>query len=456
MTEQFLLPQSRSYYIRGNKNGLDKLTLKQTSAVVSVVEGWNYNYSKSVFDDMLVNVKTLNEKYWYKFPRFIQMIFEKKYPKLPVTVKTYDVKMMNHLVFTWINQKSRENVEIKYQNKRNLEKFGAFSEIQEEAPAQINAIVAEEHDVEIIEAPVGVQEPIENVDLTGMESEEDVADDKMVNDEEEEDENLDESETETETLAEGLTVESEEISELVHVSPPHVEPVVTTEAAIIDQSQDDSNADPPPRKQSRRDHRISGEVSVDVQTTKKTTIPTSTSQPKINYTPSEINPKIVDFILNERSAMYMPAPRLGQGSSSGPSEADVLKAAELLQAAVVQVEAATKLKQVETPETAATADSFDSEDLFEENEKTILMRRISTLEEDKIFKDAQIASLMEELVVKNQKINELETNLGALSAIVMDMKQKLEGKFPKEFADPPKESTTEERESSREKSTKMR
>ncbi|KAM0041710.1 hypothetical protein Hdeb2414_s0011g00369461 [Helianthus debilis subsp. tardiflorus] len=123
------------------------------------------------------------------------MILEKKYVKLPVTVKTNDVKMMNHLVFTCINQKSRENVGIKYQNKRNLDNFGVFSEIQEEAPAHINAIVAEEHDVEIIEAPTGVQEPIENVDLIGIESEEDVADDRMVDDEEEEDENVDESET---------------------------------------------------------------------------------------------------------------------------------------------------------------------------------------------------------------------------------------------------------------------
>ncbi|MFS7997332.1 hypothetical protein Hanom_Chr12g01140501 [Helianthus anomalus] len=53
---------------------------------------------------------------------------------------------------------------------------------------------------------------------------------------------------------------------------------------------------------------------------------------------------------------------------------------------------------------------------------------------------------MEELVVNNQKINELETNLGALSAIVTDMKQKHEGKFSEEFVDPPKESTAEERE----------
>ncbi|MFS7986764.1 hypothetical protein Hanom_Chr11g01014121 [Helianthus anomalus] len=223
----------------------------------------------------------------------------------------------------------------------------------------------------------------------------------------------------------------------------------TTEVADVDNSLEEPTADLPPRKRSRRDPRLNGEVSVDVQTTTETSNPTSTSQPKINYTPSERNPKIVDFILNERSAMYMPTLKPSKGSSSGPSEADVLRAAELLQAAAVQVEVAAKLKQVETPETAATADSSDSEDLFEENEKRILMRRISTLEEDKIFKDAQIASLMEELVVKNQKINELETNLGAQSAIVMDMKQKLEGNFPKEFANPPKESTAEEREQQR-------
>ncbi|MFS7938778.1 hypothetical protein Hanom_Chr05g00443771 [Helianthus anomalus] len=52
---------------------------------------------------------------------------------------------------------------------------------------------------------------------------------------------------------------------------------------------------------------------------------------------------------------------------------------------------------------------------------------------------------MEELVVKNQKIHELEKNMGSFTNIVMDVKQKLEGKFPKELADPPKESTAEER-----------
>ncbi|MFS8023626.1 hypothetical protein Hanom_Chr16g01453621 [Helianthus anomalus] len=112
--------------ISGNKSGLDKLTLKQTSGVVSVVEGWKYNYSKSVFDDMMANVKTINEMYWYKFPRFLQLILEKKYPKLPITVKTYDVKMMNHLVFPMLNQKLTDNVETKYQNKRKIRKVWSF------------------------------------------------------------------------------------------------------------------------------------------------------------------------------------------------------------------------------------------------------------------------------------------------------------------------------------------
>ncbi|MFS8001979.1 hypothetical protein Hanom_Chr13g01196681 [Helianthus anomalus] len=73
------------------------------------------------------------------------------------------------------------------------------------------------------------------------------------------------------------------------------------------------------------------------------------------------------------------------------------------------------------------------------------MRIITILEEDKIFKDAQIASLMEEIIHKNQKIRELETNMGSLRTVVMDLKKYLEGKFPKEFTDPPKESTAEER-----------
>ncbi|KAF5820874.1 hypothetical protein HanXRQr2_Chr01g0007151 [Helianthus annuus] len=74
------------------------------------------------------------------------------------------------------------------------------------------------------------------------------------------------------------------------------------------------------------------------------------------------------------------------------------------------------------------------------------MKRIIMLEEDKIFKDVEIVSLLEEITHKNQQIQELETNLGSLSAIVTDLKQKLEGKFGKEFVEPPKEYIAPEKE----------
>ncbi|MFS7914528.1 hypothetical protein Hanom_Chr02g00154511 [Helianthus anomalus] len=122
--------------------------------------------------------------------------------------------------------------------------------------------------------------------------------------------------------------------------------------------------------------------------------------------------------------MFMPAPKPGEGSSSGPSDADVVRATELLQAATREVEAETKSSQEGTHE---AADSSDNDDLFEENETTILKRKITILEEDKIFTDAQ------------SQFN------GRACAIVMDMKQKLEGKVLKEFVDPPKETTAEER-----------
>ncbi|MFS8023627.1 hypothetical protein Hanom_Chr16g01453631 [Helianthus anomalus] len=265
----------------------------------------------------------------------------------------------------------------------------------------------------------------------------------MVNDEEM-NEDVDEDETKTKIFAEGFTAEPKDVNEPVIMSPPPVVPVTTTDTA--DHPREDPAADLPPRKRSRRNPRINNEVNVEVETTTDTSTPTGTSQPKFNYILSELNPKIIEFMSNERAVMYMPVPKPGEGSNSGPSEADVIRVAKLLQAAASQVEAAAKSKHVVTPE---AAESSDSEDLFEENETTILMRRNSTLEEEKIFKDAQIASLMEELVVKNQEINELETNLGALSAVVMDIKQKLEGNFPKEFANPPKESTAEEREQQR-------
>ncbi|KAM0018786.1 hypothetical protein Hdeb2414_s0026g00678131 [Helianthus debilis subsp. tardiflorus] len=117
--------------ISGNKSGIDTLTIRQTSGVVSLVEGWKFSYSKFVFDNMMANVRILNKKYWFKFPRFLQMILEAKYPQLQQGVIIYDAKIMNHIVYSMLNQ-VRTDVQVTFQNKKPLVKFGAFSEIVEQ------------------------------------------------------------------------------------------------------------------------------------------------------------------------------------------------------------------------------------------------------------------------------------------------------------------------------------
>ncbi|KAF5823073.1 hypothetical protein HanRHA438_Chr01g0035161 [Helianthus annuus] len=369
--------------ISGNKSGIDTLTTRHTSAVLSLVEGWKFNYSKCVSNDMMANVKTLNKKYWFKFPRFLQMILEAKYPHLQQTVSIYDAKVMNHMVYSMLNQ-VRTDVQVLFQNKKPLVKFGAFPEIAEQVQALINADFGE------IEADIN-----------------------------------------TESLTADKPIEDQPLS----VNPAHTETVESISAEPENVTKDPM-ADLHPRKRSKRDPRISHEPADATSTNPEPTIPVAAEQPIVHGSGTPMSDTMIDFLLNPRAAMYMPAPKTGEGSSNTPSNADVLKAAELVQQAAKEAAAATEPNQERTHEVSS---SPDNEELFENNEVEVLMKRTTALEEDKIFKDVQIVSLLEEITHKNQQIQELETNLGSLTTVVMDLKQKLEGKFPKEFAKPPKE-----------------
>ncbi|KAF5804867.1 hypothetical protein HanRHA438_Chr05g0212141 [Helianthus annuus] len=268
--------------ISGNKSGIDTLTIRHSFGVVSLVEHWKFNYSKCVFDDMMANVRTLNKKYWFKFPRFLQMILEVKYSQLQLTVSIYDTKIMNHMVFPMLNQKPRTYVQVTYQNRKPLVKFGSFSEVLEHVQAPVNAAVADEHDVQIIDAPLGSSEPIENVDLTEVESEEDnVFDERMIDDVEldaELNENV--GSVETKMVTESLTAEVPNIDKPSSVSPPRTESVDTVSAKpenIIE----DPTADLLPRKPSRRDLRISREIDVETRSNPESTMPVISERPPI-------------------------------------------------------------------------------------------------------------------------------------------------------------------------------
>ncbi|KAM0016325.1 hypothetical protein Hdeb2414_s0029g00705301 [Helianthus debilis subsp. tardiflorus] len=253
-------------------------------------------------------------------------------------------------------------------------------------------------------------------------------------------ENVGEVETEIET--ESLTADIFNEDQVLNVNPPHTATFEQVSAGS-DMLQEDPTADLHPRKQSRRDPRINRERIEVPSSSPEANIPVVTASQLVSATGTPVKDVLLEFLSKPKAAMYMSAAKTGEGSSNTPSDAEVLKAMSLLEQAVRESVAAEKPVQEEVREPAS---SPNSENLFGDVDVRVLIKRITALEEDKIFKDVQIASLLEEITRKNQQIQDLETNLGSLSAIVMDLKPKLEGKFGKNFAEPPKEYTAAEKE----------
>ncbi|KAJ0614357.1 hypothetical protein HanIR_Chr02g0061551 [Helianthus annuus] len=223
--------------------------------------------------------------------------------------------------------------------------------------------------------------------------------------------------------------------QVLSVNPPHT--IIFEQISVdMDEMQEDPTVDLHPRKCSRRDPRISCEMARVSNISPEVYIPVVTESQPMDTTGTTVSDVFIQFLTNPKSTMFMPAAKTGKGSGNTPSDAEVLKAASLLEQAAKDYVDADKPDQEKVYEPAS---SPNSEDLFGDVDVTVLMKRITILEEDKIFKDVQIASLLEEITHKNQQIQDLETHLGSLPVVVMDLKQKLETKFGKDFAEPRKE-----------------
>ncbi|MFS7929796.1 hypothetical protein Hanom_Chr04g00336641 [Helianthus anomalus] len=228
-----------------------------------------------------------NKRNTFKFPRLLQIILEAKYSQLQPTVSIYDTKIMNHMVFSMLNQK-RQDVQVTYQNRKPLAKFGAFYEIIGQVQAPVNVVVADEHDVQIIDAPP---------DRTNTES---------------------------------LTADKPSEDQPLSVNLPRIEPVESVSAEPENVSEDPTT-DLHPRKRNRRDPRISLEIVNETRSNPEPTMPVVSERPLVHVSGTPMSEAIIDFLLNPRAVMYVPGPKRGERSSSTPSNADVLKASELLQ-----------------------------------------------------------------------------------------------------------------------------
>ena len=130
--------------LTGRKGGSDEIPQKGSSAVVALVMNWDYNFSKYVFEEMKSNITKPKKDKFAMFPRFLQMIFDAKFPMIiiPEPHDVYDRKVMSPNTFSLLSA-SRRGASLNFQGTRPLEKFGIFPEIDfvQQAPSLIDQLM---------------------------------------------------------------------------------------------------------------------------------------------------------------------------------------------------------------------------------------------------------------------------------------------------------------------------
>ncbi|MFS7918820.1 hypothetical protein Hanom_Chr03g00205621 [Helianthus anomalus] len=121
-----------------------------------------FNYSKYIFEGMKRNVIGVRKDKFLMYPRFLQMVFNARYPELVRSGYTLELKPLGPAGFGALTPK--KDTEKRFEGLIPLEKFGQFAETEDVAAdpvlvqpthvnaaqinAPVNAIVAEEHAVQ--------------------------------------------------------------------------------------------------------------------------------------------------------------------------------------------------------------------------------------------------------------------------------------------------------------------
>ncbi|KAF5756429.1 hypothetical protein HanRHA438_Chr17g0824611 [Helianthus annuus] len=160
--------------IAENKGGFDQLNKTQTCALVPLVNKWDFNFSAFIFDNMKKMLEDPKKKIFMMYPRFLQMIFDKKHPELVKGPNNTNLKPMgpNYFENAYRNKRAKHH---SFVGKFDLEKHGRFADIVPAAPIapappQINTQIAEKHDVQLMQQVAGNEDEVET-EVLDLESE---------------------------------------------------------------------------------------------------------------------------------------------------------------------------------------------------------------------------------------------------------------------------------------------
>ncbi|KAL8265785.1 hypothetical protein R6Q59_003129 [Mikania micrantha] len=93
--------------LSGRKGGYDMLNQTLSSCMVALALGVDFNFSKMIFRDMHANIKGKRKERFLAFPRFIQIVINKRHQNLVPTIGTLGIKRIREDIFSYMMMNKR-------------------------------------------------------------------------------------------------------------------------------------------------------------------------------------------------------------------------------------------------------------------------------------------------------------------------------------------------------------
>ncbi|CAI9270473.1 unnamed protein product [Lactuca saligna] len=90
--------------ISGGKGGADEISQSSTGSIISLIMYLNFNFSRFVLNEMTSNLQWKKKVVFMMYPRFLQMIFDDKYPDLERIGEFLDLKSLGPNSFGLMKQ----------------------------------------------------------------------------------------------------------------------------------------------------------------------------------------------------------------------------------------------------------------------------------------------------------------------------------------------------------------
>ncbi|KAM0028048.1 hypothetical protein Hdeb2414_s0019g00547311 [Helianthus debilis subsp. tardiflorus] len=380
-------------------------------------------------------VKKFVHPYWR-----LLMIFNARYPDLVRSGDTLELKPMGPACFGALTPK--KGTEKKFEGLIPLEKFGQFAETEEVAadpvivqPMPVNAMVAEEHDVQGAVADEPETEILTiNSDDEGIEIMCDSGDDEELPPE-------NEAEAAVSTVPPMITAENLALllkSVTDKIGNPPSDLTVSHEGPRENPRDPDSL----PLKRKRKDPRLGMYVKQSKDQ------PVCTAEEDDGLFDFDFEKNVTDTTTTTEDIFYFNADSQGNVLETATadvqvSNVDVDTDVDTMASSVsdsagpsrvyLDMPSSSSGKKPEEPFRMPLDDSSDDDEFISLRE---MKKRLMVVEQDSIYKDAKILQLEDTLVQKNRQIEQLQGDVSLLFNMVYDLRGKLEKKFGNEFSNP--------------------